>query len=218
MTISPHYDDAVLSCGNLLAVRPGSTVLTVFTGVPPDAASVTTDWDRRCGFEHALQAMKTRGEENRAALSLLRLQGKELGLLDAQYAASDRDSRLTAALAAALSRLQPRIVIMPLGLFHSDHMQVSDAALRIRGLFRRCLWLAYEDVPYRDKPGLVQGRLADLKAHHVMATPATMCAARSPRKPRAVQAYRSQLEALGYPDCAQAGELEERYWHLAWAY
>lgn len=221
VTISPHYDDAVLSCGNLLAARPGSTVLTVFTGTPPDAASVTTDWDRRCGFPDARQAMDARSGENEAALRMLQLQGMDLGLLDSQYVEEGQDGRLTAALAAALSHLRPRVVLVPLGLFHSDHMRVSDAALRIRGLFRRCLWLAYEEVPYRDKPGLVQGRLAELLTRHVSATPAAIHPAPSPLKPRAVQAYRSQLRAMGLNGQAGRGDgaspPEERYWRLAWA-
>jgi LmbE family N-acetylglucosaminyl deacetylase len=217
VTISPHYDDAVLSCGNLLAAKPGSTVLTVFTGTPPDAAHVTTDWDRRCGFSNAEQAMSARDGENQLALNLLRLQSMTLGLLDGQYGSEGEDARLAATLAAALSRLQPRVILMPLGLFHGDHMHVSNAALRIRGLFRRCLWLAYEEVPYRDKPGLVQGRLAELMTHQVSATPAALAPSPSPLKPRAMQAYRSRLRGLGLPpepdgDCA-AGE---RYWRLAW--
>src|SRR5436853_287558 len=49
VAISPHLDDAVLSCGQLLAARPGSVVITVFAGMPRDG-SQQTDWDRRCGF------------------------------------------------------------------------------------------------------------------------------------------------------------------------
>jgi len=43
LVVSPHLDDAVLSCGRLLAGRPGSVVATVFAGVPsrPDQC---TDW------------------------------------------------------------------------------------------------------------------------------------------------------------------------------
>lgn len=218
MTISPHYDDAVLSCGNLLAAQPGSTVLTVYTGTPPDGERMTTDWDRRCGFDDAEQAMRARRAENQSALRLLRLHGLELGLLDAQYADAGQEGRLTAALATALSRLHPRIVLMPLGLFHGDHLRVSDAVLRVRGLFRRCQWLAYEEIPYRDKPGLVQGRLADLMTHHVCATPALVGPEASPLKPQALRAYRSQLRALGIPlERPVENGREERYWRLAWA-
>ncbi|PJX25966.1 hypothetical protein CAP48_08035 [Advenella sp. S44] len=44
LVISPHYDDAVFSCGELLAKIPSGMVMTVYTGVPEDG-DVSTDWD-----------------------------------------------------------------------------------------------------------------------------------------------------------------------------
>lgn len=67
MVISPHFDDAVFSCGHLLAALPGSTVVTVCTALP-EKPDILTDWDQRCGFSSAAQAMQARREENRAAL------------------------------------------------------------------------------------------------------------------------------------------------------
>lgn len=34
LVVSPHLDDAVLSCGCWLASRPGAAVVTVFAGRP----------------------------------------------------------------------------------------------------------------------------------------------------------------------------------------
>jgi len=34
LVISPHLDDAVFSCRQLLAQAPGSVVVTVFAGIP----------------------------------------------------------------------------------------------------------------------------------------------------------------------------------------
>lgn len=216
ITISPHYDDAVFSCGNLLAGRPGGTVLTVFTGAPPDAAHVTTDWDRRCGFKNAQDAVMARDAENEDALRLLRQHAVKLNLLDRQYHAEVREDQIAEKLADSLSELSPRVVLIPLGMFHGDHMRVSDAALRIRGVFRHCVWLAYEDVPYRDKPGLLQARLAALMNRQVHATPAGIEPKPSPIKLRAVEAYRSQIQELSRLADAHAGigSTYERYWNL----
>jgi LmbE family N-acetylglucosaminyl deacetylase len=36
VVLSPHLDDAVLSCGVLLAANGGARVVTVFAGMPTD--------------------------------------------------------------------------------------------------------------------------------------------------------------------------------------
>ncbi|MCV5262168.1 PIG-L family deacetylase, partial [Escherichia coli] len=69
LVISPHLDDGVFGCGQLLAAHPGSTVLTVFAGVPE--AAPAPEWDRRCGFTSAQAAMAARREEDRRALTRL---------------------------------------------------------------------------------------------------------------------------------------------------
>jgi LmbE family N-acetylglucosaminyl deacetylase len=49
LVISPHLDDAVFSCGQLLEVHPGATVVTIFAGRPPPGTPLT-DWDSAAGF------------------------------------------------------------------------------------------------------------------------------------------------------------------------
>lgn len=218
VVISPHFDDAVLSCGNWLAACPGSTVLTVYSGVPPSATPLT-DWDRRCGFQSADQAMLARHEENRAAMAVLGARNLDLGLLDEQYTRQQAGpGRLTGMLATALTTLQPAVLLLPLGLFHRDHLRVSEAALTIWRLFERPLggrWLAYEEALYRRKPGLVQSRLAALRAQHIVATPVPGPAYRGERKTRAVAAYASQLEPLGLVPGQGDDAAPERYWELS---
>jgi len=218
VVISPHFDDAVLSCGDWLAACPGSTVLTVYSGVPPSSTPLT-DWDRRCGFQSAAQAMLARHEENRAAMEVLGARSLELGLLDDQYTRQPAGpGRLTGMLATALTTLQPAVVLMPLGLFHRDHLRVSEAALTIWRLFERPLggrWLAYEEALYRRKPGLVQSRLAALRTQHIVATPIPGPVYRGERKTRAVAAYASQLEPLGLVPGQGDDAAPEIYWELA---
>ncbi|MBO1113775.1 PIG-L family deacetylase [Bordetella petrii] len=218
VVISPHFDDAVFSCGDWLAACPGGTVLTVYSGVPPSTAPLP-DWDRRCGFARADQAVLARHEENRAAMAVLGARGLGLGLLDDQYqGAATVAGRITGMLASALTTLQPAVVLMPLGLFHRDHLRVSDAALTVWRLFRQAMnntWLAYEEALYRRKPGLLQQRLAELRAQHVLATPEAGPQYRGDRKTRAVAAYASQLGALGLTPGQGDDAAPERYWLLA---
>src|SRR5690606_3327873 len=139
VVISPHFDDAVLSCGEWLAACPGSTVLTVYSGVPPSSTPLP-DWDRRCGFQRADQAVMVRQAETSAAMAVLGARGLELGLLDEQYDGPQAEpGRLTGMLASALTTLNPSVVLAPMGLFHQDHKRVSDAALTVWRLFEQPL-------------------------------------------------------------------------------
>ncbi|AWP58619.1 PIG-L family deacetylase [Bordetella bronchiseptica] len=217
LVVSPHFDDAVFSCGGLLAATPGATVLTVFSGVPSVAAALP-DWDRRCGFERADQAMQARQAEDRNALAELGASGLGLDLLDSQYPGSEAMlARLPTVLAAAVQSIRPGALLIPLGLFDEDHVRVADAALAVRGLFDGCDWLAYEEVLYRRRRGAVQARLTQLHGRKVYATPVALPGdARGASKTRAVAAYRSQLEPLGLVPGHGDDAAPERYWRLTW--
>lgn len=212
VVVSPHLDDAVLSCAGLLAARPGCVVVTVYTGVP-GAAAMLTDWDRRCGFDSAGQAMRARVDEDRRAIGLLKGQRVALDFLDSQYVACADAGMpaLTERLMRTLAALRPDGVAIPLGLLHGDHIRVSDAGLMVREAWKGPAWFAYEDVPYRSLPGVLQERLARLHARGVVAAPAELTVD-TRGKAAAVAAYASQLKGLG----RRADELgrEERYWRL----
>jgi LmbE family N-acetylglucosaminyl deacetylase len=217
LVISPHLDDAVLSCGQALAACPGSTVLTVFAGVPR-AAQQSTDWDRRCGFASAAEAMACRRGEDERALGVLGALPLWLDFCDAQYGQPPAARTLHQQIRATVRRLRPQRVLYPLGLFHDDHLLCHAAcrdALSPRGL-PRIEALAYEDVPYRTVPGLLQARLAELAGQRLRATPASMPPAShraALAKARALRAYASQLGALGTERLADARE-PERCWLL----
>lgn len=219
--ISPHYDDAVFSCGHLLGAAPCSTVITVCTGQPAQC-DVLTDWDARCGFIHAAHALQARRAENTGALAALQAQSVELDFLDDQYLQTAQDSAelLIDALAVALSQLQPETVIFPLGLFHSDHIRVSDAVISLSFQFEAVNWLAYEDIPYCRQTNLVDARIKQLAGNNTVITPANdllataLHACPSTTKERAVNAYASQFRGLGYDDAGPIMQLPEKYWQL----
>ena len=85
LVVSPHLDDAVLSCGEFLSAASDATVVTVFAGMPADCG-VSTDYDRQCGFVSAEHAMRTRWQEDRAALATLGVELMHLPCVDSQYA------------------------------------------------------------------------------------------------------------------------------------
>ncbi len=212
VVISPHLDDAILSCAGLLAARPGSTVVTVFTARAPMQHPLT-DWDRRCGFDSADAAMTCRLAEDREALGIVGATGLALGFLDCQYTATqDQDAPLiTERLFHLLASLAPASVAMPLGVFHYDHERVGDATLMIREALPGVAWFGYEDVPHRDRPGVVQARLAQLHARGVTATPVRL-AVDAASKARAIGAYASQLKGLESTALELAAH--ETYWRL----
>jgi LmbE family N-acetylglucosaminyl deacetylase len=213
VVISPHLDDAVFGCGDALAARPGSTVVTVFAGFPDDAERIT-EWDARCGFRGAREAVGARREEDRRALALLDARPHWLDFVDSQYGRTPAVEAVADALRAALRELAPDRLLYPLGLFHSDHRLVHDAACAALDGLSIEVALAYEDALYRSIPGLLQRRLAELAATGVTATPAPDAAPSSgPRKARAVEAYASQLKAFGPGGCDDAAR-PERLWRL----
>ena len=184
VVVSPHLDDAVLGCGVFLARAPGATVVTVCAGVPrPD--SQLTEWDAACGFGSAREAIEARRDEDRQALATLGALPRCLDYLDDQYGQEDSEgskdsedrqwiSSVARDVRRVIREIDPDVVLCPLGLFHHDHDRVHAAARLVLQQEQDRTWYAYEDALYRRIPGLVQQRLAELAANHVVATPADL--------------------------------------------
>jgi LmbE family N-acetylglucosaminyl deacetylase len=220
LVISPHLDDAVFSCGMLLAASPGAVVCTVFAGLPREPH--VTDWDKHCGFADAHQAMRTRHQEDAAALDALGAQPLLLDFLDSQYAALEGEAtvdELTQALANVIRDIKPDTLYIPLGLFHSDHALTYEACLNVWLMDTSLTCIGYEEGLYRRMDGLVQNRLDDLKRRALVATPLLppldpLALARNlDRKRLAVSRYTSQLKAFG-PDGYDDVSTAERAWTL----
>jgi LmbE family N-acetylglucosaminyl deacetylase len=211
VAISPHLDDAVLSCGALLAAVPGSVVVTVFAGAPPSYDGVTS-WDASCGFALGDDIVAMRHEEDRRALAQLGATPRWLDFLDNQYATEPAAiEEIAAAIAVVVRELEPATLAFPLGLNHPDHQQVHEACRRLLetepGLARQ--WVAFADVPYRMVYGAqARSRLAVLQAVGFRVEHSS--AETDERKAAAVAAYSSQLLGLG-ASVADAAEPEDHY-------
>lgn len=216
IAVSPRFNDAVGGCAGLLAARPDSTVLTVYSGLPLEAGCVSAE-DRDSGFSSGRQAILTRQASSERALSLLGVRGLQMDLVDEQYQEGGSVGRLTGALAAALSALRPRVILMPLGLCGEPQLQVSDACLTARALFLRVEWIAYEEVVDAE-PGAVQQRLATLLRQRILASPfdagAEIDVARA--RQRALAARSSLAPDAHAGDGSAAASRPERYWRLSW--
>ena len=215
--VSPHFDDAVLSCGHLLATRPGSHVVTVFSGGPRRVVRLP-DWDRMSRvFSPGDDVMGIRRREDDDALAVLGARGHRLGLRDSQYGpgwaalrgrtqflrgvapAVDPRQAVAARLRQMVSALDVPVWLVPLGLLHRDHAVAAQGCLAVAEHAPSITWVAYEELPYgAERPELVQSALTALHAGGWRTEPVDLGAAvDEARKRAAVACYRSQCNALG---------------------
>jgi LmbE family N-acetylglucosaminyl deacetylase len=214
LVISPHLDDAVLGCAMLLSASEQASVLTVFAAEPPEGQALSA-WDRGCGYASGVAAMRARRLEDESAMAVLGAAPHYLDFLDSQYGRLPGKERLAEALVQAIDGIAPDVVCLPLGLHHCDHERVHDAGLLAWRRRPGMLWLAYEDVLYRARAGVLQQRLARLLRQGATASPiASAQAGNAPAKRRALKAYRSQLRALGLRQGGGDPAAPERYWLL----
>lgn len=209
VVVSTHLDDAVLSCGQLLAAHPGSTVVTVFAGLPGGASGA---WDHRTtGLAEGAAAVAARRREDERALQRLDCRPVWLGLLDGQYTpgvpAGRRVDAVASALEAALAESPGRTMLAPLGLEHPDHAVVALACARLSRTGGS--WWLYEDVPYRQHASLLASvrrtwkglpdhrrqALTALRPHVTLGAPMPV-RGDVERKLEALEHYRTQTPAL----------------------
>jgi LmbE family N-acetylglucosaminyl deacetylase len=215
--VSPHLDDAVLSCGQLMAGRPDAVVVTIFAGAPPDDGWLK-DYDRKCGFRTSHEAVLARREEDVRALARLHALPRHLDFLDNQYAGlrSGLVDVVAEAVLAEIERVSPQYVLGPLGIAHPDHRAVSLATMRAAVAWGG-EFCVYEELPGRvlwpeeveeRKPMLFDSwpRVAYLGSGDIEV------------KERALMEYasqRGQLAALGNGTGWNASLCSERFWTVA---
>ncbi len=221
LVISPHLDDAVFSCGALLAAIPGSTVCTVFAGAPDKPQRRA--WDVAAGFRDSTTAMTIRTREDAQALALCGARAERLSFLDRQYDPLPDDEAIESALVAQLAKCPGAPFVVPLGLRHPDHRRVAEAWLTLlrSRLIRSCI--VYEEAIHRTARGLTEQRLRNLSdvGLRADALDATWCPERTSARATnikrcSVLAYDSQLRAFGSRVPADLAQ-PERYWHVYWA-
>ena len=128
--LSPHFDDAVLSCWHLLASASEVLVVNVFAGEP--AAGALGWWDELAGATDSAAAVRTRIEEDRQALALAGRAAVNLPFLDSQYRQSDQaPAEILQALRGVFIKDARIYAPASLGDHHPDHTAVRAAALAL---------------------------------------------------------------------------------------
>jgi hypothetical protein len=156
--LSPHLDDAVLSCWHVLTGPGHVTVINVFAGVPASLDRLAW-WDRHTGATDSGERVRERIEEDRRALALAGQTAINLDLLDEQYRAAGQTVAPLAVQLEPLLAPGTRIYAPAAFADHVDHALVRRAALQ--------LWTAgfavslYADLPHataRGWPAWVTGK------------------------------------------------------------
>jgi LmbE family N-acetylglucosaminyl deacetylase len=173
LVISPHLDDAVLSCGALLAhlaPRHPVTVATVFTAAAPPPWSLPARRAlRELGRADAEDLFAERREEDRDVLTEIGAEAVNLGFRDALFRRGRRgpayptyrfdaargriascDTGLAAEVSARVDEIvrarEASVVFAPLGVGrHVDHLITRQAAREL-GQVSRIVY--YSDFPY----------------------------------------------------------------------
>lgn len=238
--LSPHLDDAALSCGGAIARQAAAgepvLVLNICSGSPAPGTQFSPfaqEQHRRWALPPA-EAVLRRLAEDAAALRVLGAAGRGLGLLDAIYrmplayvdgatlfgAVAPTDSlaeQLGAALPALLAESPGAQIYAPLGVGnHVDHQATFAVAAALAAAGAPITF--YEDFPYVARPGALEARLAALG---LAGTPAAVdIGATIERKIAAIAAYASQLDVLfggaeAMAAAVRAHGAEERFWSIS---
>lgn len=204
LAISTHLDDAVLSCGDLLAANPGALVVTVMAGAPPRGP--LTPWDAQCGFADGDDVVAARRAEDAAALAVIGARERWLEFVDGQYRIANPLADVVAALDAAVREAAPDRIVSPLGIGHDDHRLVAAAAWQVA---RRAElpWLVYLDQLYDDME--IDRAIATARDAGIELVPIASPAPGDARKRAAMDRYTSQR--YGIPYWLEALR-SERYW------
>jgi len=188
--LSPHFDDAVYSCGGTLAVQVSNglrpLVITVFAGIPDQGLHLSPfafEIHKLMGVSNmdAASIVARRRQEDANALDYLHVDYLWLDYLDAIYRGEPAyyteeshliggevhsadmhiDRQLAQDLIALQERLPDTVWYVPLGIGqHVDHQIVASAADRL--VQRGANVKFYEDFPYVLESDALENRLNQL--------------------------------------------------------
>jgi LmbE family N-acetylglucosaminyl deacetylase len=218
--VSPHFDDAALGAAHLLSAHPGSTVITVCGGKPPEYPAEPTEWDALGGFKPGDDVVEIRYGEERAAMAVFDAIPVWLDFVDWQYLTPRATPEQVAdALEAAVRDADPTAVFIPMGIANPDHELTQDGARLVIDNMPDLAWFAYEDSGYKHIPGMLAWRIAKLFRSGLWPTPAVIPAMPDyERKRKAMECYVSQLGPLEKDhglSMRLGAPVPEQYWRLA---
>ena len=163
--ISPHLDDAILSCGGLIKYLSGIaevSVITVFTEAGNNKTVTTWRILRKCGFANASEYYKARRREDQRVLKKLGVRAVHLGFIDAPWRGyyplfrwqgytgkiSQEDKSLLIKIKEKRRKYTAgnKMVFGPMAFGkHVDHVMVHEACKEFQNV------IFWEDVPYKNQ-------------------------------------------------------------------
>lgn len=201
--LSPHFDDAVLNCWQLLS-ESSALVLNIFSGVPPKGTH--RFWDLVCGTADSHKMMQKRRRENEAAISLSGSHAQlYLDYLEAQYRQRQPAVNVNN-LAADILELAPAgaVFLAPLAAGrlrrHADHVLLRRAAMQLLVQGHKVSF--YPDAPYMNLPRLPRKQALkrlERRASQVLSSDVTLqinelTPEQRAAKLRAMQTYQTQYK------------------------
>ncbi len=184
--LSPHFDDAALSCGGLIRQlvleETQVLVVTIFAGEPPPADISPFAAGMHARWGDVAHRATVRREEDRKAMDLLGANYLHLEYPDAIYRSAGgsflyasnedlfgplrpEDTGLVSQVAASVDGMGPfrdTTIYAPLAVGnHVDHQLVRDAILSLDAPPSTVVF--YEDYPYVEEPGALTQALEALR-------------------------------------------------------
>ena len=240
LLVSPHLDDAVLSCAALIARLEPLDVLTVAAGAPDPP--VQGWWDLETGFASSAESVPTRLREDETAFAGTSHRRTYLPLLEVQHQEGGRTPTDAHALSAAVTSWlagERGTVALPAGAGcrqsrisrrlarlagrepcsppqHPDHLWVRDVVLHALAE-TDALPLLYEELPY-----LFGGRadrvVEEVAGRNGSSAERIELPVDRNEKARRISAYSSQIAHLSDParplDDPETIPARECYWLL----
>jgi LmbE family N-acetylglucosaminyl deacetylase len=233
--LSPHLDDAVLSCGGAIhrhrARGQPVIVITFFAGEFGGERLSPFALEQHAYWGNPLKPMELRRAEDLAALALLDTEAKQLDYLDAVYRADanghwlyvdvqalfdqvlpgdplgmDGGAGLSDRLTELISPDEPSVIYAPLAVgHHVDHQLTRLAARSLAAIGYSVAF--YEDVPYAEQPGATEAALAAAGATDWREETIPLVPADLSAKVAAVAYYRTQMGILFRGVEAMAGRI-----------
>jgi LmbE family N-acetylglucosaminyl deacetylase len=236
--LSPHFDDAVYSCGGTLAVQVSNglrpLVITVCGGIPPQGLELSPfahHIHREMGAINldAASLVAKRRQEDASALDYLRVDYLWLDYLDAiyrgnpaYYTAEEQlmggevhpadigiERQLAQDLVTLHERLPDTVWYAPFGIGrHIDHQIVASAADHL--IQRGANVKFYEEFPYVLERGTLEARIRELGG--ALEPAYVEMSAMLPMRIEASDLYASQIQ-INFGDRASMHRAMENYTH-----
>ncbi len=231
LVLSPHFDDAVFSCGGtihqLVAAGEKVDVRTVMAGTPPRLPDTSFVHELHARWEEGSAPVQARLQEDDAALQRLGAGASRMvSWFDCVYRMTRAGAALYPDEASIFGEINPndtiaqllptivlsvrdvpRYIYAPLGVgHHVDHQIVRNWGITLKQYYPWVALKFYEEYPYTQDPQAVDNALSLLQQAHpalnIKLETVSLTEADVQGKLDAIACYKSQISSF-WPDLQQ---------------